>query len=714
MPKKKTTPEVPNMESIMAYLNEAPHATSKRDIARHFGIKGEARTQLRNMMRSLKQNGAIVRDKNSRRFRRSDRLPDRLIVEITGLDSMGDLIARPTEWTERGTPPQIVIVKDKLTPPAGVGDVVQAQIKPVGNGLYEGTAIRRVTAGGNNMIGVYENGLVFSVDRRLKQGFILDNAPRDIQNKDIVIAAIPLVRTREPHAQFVQKITTADTPFAATIMAIYMHNLPVMFAADTEKQAQKVKVPTLDKTRTDLRAVPFVTIDGADARDFDDAVWAEPDPKTGGWHVMIGIADVAWYVRPGSPLDSDAHLRGNSTYFPDRVLPMLPFELSNGVCSLKPNEPRAGMVCEVWLDKNGYKTKHRFHRALIQSVRRLTYDEVQNALDGKQPIAGLEEEIKNLHAVYNALKKRRSARGVLEIDVPEEQVVLDKNGHVKAIQTRHQTTSMQLIEELMILANVAAAETLEQAGEPTMYRVHDRPSKEKIGTLNAFLEAVHLAPKRQLGESSTPADFNAVLVKAEKSPKDFAVNEFMLRSQSQAIYSPENIGHFGLALMHYAHFTSPIRRYADIMVHRALISALKLGEGGLTETDRDRFEEIAHHISNTERQSAAAERDAVDRYIAAYLENKIGKPFQARISSITKFGIFVRLETYGTDGFVPMHTLLGDYYEYEEETQQLVGRSTGKIYQLGDLLNVRLKESDPITGSLTFHIIDKKAEKRKR
>ncbi len=714
MPKKKATPEIPTMETIMDYLNETPHATSKRDIARHFGIKGEARTALRDMMRHLKKGGAIVRDRNSRRFRRADALPDRIIVEITGMDSMGDLIARPTEWTKAGTPPQIVIVKDKLNPPAGVGDVVQAQIKSIGQNMYEGTAVRRVTAGGNNMIGIYENGMVFSVDRRLKQGFILENAPRDIQNKDIVIAAIPLVREHEPRAQFVKKITTADTPFAATIIAIYMHNLPVMFAVDTEKQAQKVKVPTADKARADLRHIPFVTIDGADARDFDDAVWAEPDPKTGGWHVMIGIADVAWYVRPGSPLDSDANLRGNSTYFPDRVLPMLPFELSNGVCSLKPNEPRAGMVCEVWLDKNGYKTKHRFLRALIQSTRRLTYDEVQDALDGKQPIAGLEREIDTLHAVYKALAKRRAARGVLEIDVPEEQVVLDKNGQVKAIKTRHQTTSMQLIEELMILANVSAAETLEQAGELTMYRVHDRPSKEKIGTLNAFLEAVHLAPKRQLGQSSTPADFNAVLIKAEKSPKDFAVNEFMLRSQSQAIYSPENIGHFGLALMHYAHFTSPIRRYADIMVHRALISALKLGDGGLSDIDRERFEEIAHHISNTERQSAAAERDAVDRYIASFLENKIGKAFPARISSITKFGIFVRLETYGTDGFVPMHTLLGDYYEYEEDTQQLVGRSTGKVFQLGDSLNVRLKEADSITGSLTFHIIDKKTTKKRR
>ncbi len=708
MKQKETPAVIPSMEDIIAYLNETPHATSKRDIARHFGVKGEARAKLRDMVRSLKKQGALVRERRGRRLRPAGQLPERLIVEITGTDSMGDLIARPTEWLHDKNPPQIVIVKDKLNPPAGVGDVVQAQIKSVGQELYEGTALRRVTAGGNNMIGIYENGLVYSVDRRLKHGFILDEAPRDIQNKDIIIATIPLIRTRDPHARFIKKITTADTPFAATIMAIYMHNLPVMFAVDTEKQAQKVKIPKADTKRVDLRTVPFVTIDGADARDFDDAVWAEPDTDTGGWHVMIGIADVAWYVRSGTPLDSDAYLRGNSTYFPDRVLPMLPFELSNGVCSLKPNEPRAGMICEVWLDKNGYKTKHRFRRALIQSVRRLTYDEVQNALDNKRPIAGLEKEIKHLHDVYTALKKRRKARGVLEIDVPEEQVVLDKNGQVKAIQTRHQTTSMQLIEELMILANVAAAETLEQAGVPTMYRVHDRPSAEKIATLNAFLNAVHLAPKRTLGEASTPADFNAVLVKADKSDKDFAVNEFMLRSQSQASYSPENIGHFGLALMHYAHFTSPIRRYADIMVHRALISALDLGEGGLTDIDREKFEDIARHISNTERQSATAERDAVDRYIAGFLENKIGKPFHARISSVTKFGLFARLETYGTDGFVPMHALTGDFYEYDEDTQQLVGRSTGKTYQVGDPLHVRLAQADLVTGSLTFHLISKK------
>ena len=702
---KKNKNIVPTMDELLAYLQAQSVPVHKRDIARAFKIKGANKVVLKNMFKTLRHEGKIHIGRGGRKIGLADALPNRLIVEITGLDSMGDLIARPLEWNEVSPVPQIIITKDKLSPPAGIGDVIQAEIKPIGNKMYEGVALRRMTAGQNHMVGIYENGCVASVDRRLRQEFEVTQVPASVKlkNKDIVIIDIPMVRSRDPKATFVKKVGSLTEAFAPTLISIYQHSLPVAFTEAAEKQAQKVKVPSLDKHRQDFRNIPFVTIDGVDAKDFDDAVWAEETDT--GFHAMIGIADVAWYVRSGDALDMDARLRGNSTYFPDRVLPMLPFELSTGVCSLNPNAVRASMVCEVWLDKAGQKIKHTFHRALIKSIRRLTYDEVQPALDGKIVINGLEKEISALHNLYLALAKRRQKRGVLDLDVPERLVYLDKQGKVLSIKKRESLDSMKLIEELMILANVSAAETLEEAGVPTMYRVHDRPSAEKLERLNLFLKS---QGKKQVGHDAKPKDFNAILCAVKDTPKAYAVNEFVLRSQSQAVYSPENIGHFGLALARYAHFTSPIRRYADVLVHRALITALKLGEGGLGSEESKTFSDIAQHISWTERQSAAAEMDAVDRYVAGFLSGREGELFEGRISSITNFGMFVCLDEYGADGFIPFRVMTDDFYEFDENAVRLQGRNSGKKYDVGDLVKIILLECEPETGSLMFKIAPKK------
>ncbi len=700
---KRQTP--PSMEDVLEYLKVQSTPVTKRDVARAFHIKGNDRIHLKKILKDLREKNEIQGGSGGRKIGLTDALPERVVVEITGLDSMGDLLARPLEWPTDKPMPQVTITNDKLIPPAGVGDVVQVSVKPIGNKLYEGATLRRMTAGENHMVGIYEDGYIHSVDRRLSRDFELVRVPPSIhlQNKDIVVADIPMVRDRNPKATFIKKIGNFAQAFAPTLIAIYQHSLPVAFTEAAERQAQNLKVPPVDKEHEDLRQIPFVTIDGADARDFDDAVWAEETNE--GFHVMVGIADVAWYVRPGSALDMDARLRGNSTYFPDRVLPMLPFELSNGVCSLNPNETRASMVCEVWLNKQGKKLRHTFRRALIKSVRRLTYPEVQAALDGKTPIVGLEKEIDTLHKVYRVLAKQRANRGVLELDVPERQVILDAKGKVKAIKVRESLDSMKLIEELMILANVAAAETLESADVPTMYRVHDRPSNEKRERLNAFLTSLHY---KAIREDAQPKDFNAILTKADGTKQDYAINEFVLRSQSQAEYSPENIGHFGLALSHYAHFTSPIRRYADVLVHRALIKALHLGAGALTAEEADTFGNIAEHISATERQSAAAEMDAVDRYTASFLSGREGEVFTGRISSVTAFGLFVAIDEYGADGFIPFRLMTGDYYEYDDEAQQLVGRGSGKTYRMGDTIRVILMECEPETGSLLFKPISKK------
>lgn len=694
------------MDELVAYLNTQGHA-GKRDIARQFGLRGsDARQSVNAMLKDLKHRGVIQSGRGGRSVSMTDALPDRCIVEITGIDSMGDLVARPNKWTADTPAPQIIITRDKLS--VGIGDIVQVKIKRGDNNLYEGETLRKMTAGENHLVAVYENGFVQSVDRRLKQAFKLESVPAGItlQNRDIVIVDAPPIRTYHPAAQFVRKIGSAGDAFSATLISIYAHNIPVAFDAKSEEAANAARVPPVGKTHADLTAVPFVTIDGADARDFDDAVWAEPDAdpqNAGGWHLMVGIADVAWYVRPGSHLDADARLRGNSVYFPDRALPMLPPALSNGVCSLNPHEPRASMVCEIWLDKAGHKRRHQFARGIIQSARRLTYDEVQAMMDGQADIPEVKNELKNLIGCYHALKQRRQRRGVLEIDVPERQVILDDKGRVVDIRLHAQTDAMKLIEEMMICANVAAAETLEDKGAPCMYRVHDRPSVQKVETLNNFLRS--LGQSGNLSVHSDPAAFNDVLVRAQGSPRDHAVNEFVLRSQSQAQYSPDNIGHFGLALQHYAHFTSPIRRYADVLVHRSLIRALKLGEGGLSDAEAGSFDTVAEHISSTERQEASAEQDAVDRYVAAYLNDKVGAPFTARISSATSFGLFVHLDAYGADGFVPMSSLTDDFYIYDDKAQRLAGRTTGRTFTVGDMCEVVLRECVPITGGLVFQML---------
>lgn len=700
----KKTASMPTMTELTDFLNKQSKPVNKKEIARRFGIRGDNRVLLKGMLKQLRDDGTIQSHK--RVITNTGTLPATTVVEITGFDDMGDLVARPIQWDQNTPAPQIIITHDKLNPPAGMGDVVQVKTTPVGKNVYEATALRRVTAGENHMIGIYKNGVVSSVDRRLKQTFEVHGLPKGIRENDILIVDIPPIHHAHPVAEFVKKIGSETDAFAPTLISIYLHNIPVAFSKDSEKQAQKAKVPPLGK-RTDLRAIPFVTIDGADAKDFDDAVFAEPDPdqkNKGGFHVMIAIADVAFYVRPHTPLNQDAWTRGNSVYFPDRVIPMLPFELSNGVCSLNPDEPRAAMVCEAWLDKTGHKIKHRFLRALIQSARRLTYDEVQTALDGGQPIRGLEPQIQSLHDVYKLLAKRRAQRGVLELDIPERQVVLNDKGQVTQIKLRVQTDAHKLIEEMMILANVSAAETLEDKNLPTMYRVHDKPSDEKRETLNDFLNS--LGYKITMSPSSEPKDFNAILTKAHGTKQSFAVNNFVLRSQSQAVYSPENIGHFGLALDRYAHFTSPIRRYADLMVHRALISAYQLGDDGLPDDlTTAEFEETARHISYTERQAASAEQDAIDRYTARFLANRIGESFTARISGVTSFGLFVTVEPYNADGFIPISSIRGDFYEYDQHAQQLIGRGSGVTYQMGQSVRVLLKECVPVTGGLIFSLI---------
>lgn len=633
---------------------------------------------------------------------------DRLILnaEITGTDSMGDLIARPLTSQDKKRIPQIILTADRLSPPAGVGDIVRIRIHTAKNGQFEGEALKRLSDNNNRITGVFENGFVTPTDRRLKYTYQLSGYKKgSLKNGDLIIVEIPPEYSFNASAVLIQKFGKISDPFAPTNIALMTHNLHTNFSENAQVQAAKINpYVSVNKTHTDYTHIPFVTIDGFDARDFDDAVFAEKDPNpqnNGGWHVMVAIADVAYYVNTDSALDKEAFSRGNSIYFPDRVIPMLPFELSSGMCSLKPNEKRYALICDLILDRNGYKIKHTFKRGIIQSQRQLTYNEVQAFLDNKKSLGSLDTEINALYQVYLLLKKNRQQRGALNIDLPERQVTLNKNGQVTQISLREQTDSMKLIEELMILANVAAAETLEEKNTLVMYRVHDRPSYEKIQNLNYFLKTLSV-PVKPLKESSSTDVFNALLDRFKNRDECFALNENVLRTQSQACYTPENIGHFGLALSRYAHFTSPIRRYADLMVHRALITALHLGNDGLTESLKERFYDIGEHISHTERRADTAERDAIERYIARFMYDKVGKVFEVIVASVTQFGLFVRTIDGFADGFIPMRALTDDFYDYDDIRQEIVGRNTAKTYRLGDKLNAVLQEATPVTGGLLF------------
>ncbi|HEX6102093.1 MAG TPA: ribonuclease R, partial [Alphaproteobacteria bacterium] len=636
------------------------------------------------------------------------------VLVISGIDPDGEVLARPQVWKSDAPPPLIYMAPDRHgTPALGEGERVLARLSHEPDGSYVGRVVRRIAGPPRRVLGVFEptpeGGRLLSTDRRQKADCRIDK--RDLNGAEpgelVVAEILHTHRYGALQGKVVERIGHMDDPRAASLIAIYNHDIPIEFAKAALDQAEAARpVPLGD--RTDLRDIPLVTIDGADARDFDDAVWAEPDPdpqNRGGWHLIVAIADVAHYVRPGDALDLEARRRGNSVYFPDRVVPMLPENLSNNLCSLRPDEDRACMAVHLWIDGEGRKRRHRFVRGLMRSAARLTYEQVQAARDGApDEVTGplLEPVIAPLYGAYQALAAARRRRGTLELDLPERRVIMGKDGRIERIEARARFDSHRLIEEFMILANVAAAETLEDRHQPAMYRVHDVPDAAKIDALREFLETIGLSLAK--GQVVRPKMFTRLLEQAARTPFAEMVNELVLRSQAQAVYSPDNLGHFGLALARYAHFTSPIRRYSDLLVHRGLITGLRLGEGGLPQGAEEEFEEIGAQISTTERRAAAAERDALDRYTAAYLSDRVGQVLPGRVSGVTRFGLFVTLTDSGADGLVPISTLGGDFWDHDESRHALVGRRSGETYQLGERVMVRLVEAEVATGGLLLAI----------
>lgn len=705
----KRPPGLPSRADILRFVKDSPTKVGKREIARAFGVKDGERIHLKRILRELADEGLLERDPD-RRFASPEALPEILSVEIVDVDVDGELLAKPVGWHVDRPPPRIVLAPaGRREAPLAPGDRALVRLRREGDG-YEARVMRKLDAAPPDVVGVFAviggKGRVLPADKRDRKDYVVDKRDdKGAQAGEIVVAEIlpgrPLGLKR---ARIKERLGDAKSPRAFSLIALKAHGIPIEFPRAVEDEAARAAPATL-AGRDDLRPVPLVTIDGADARDFDDAVFAEAEGD--GHRIVVAIADVAHYVRVGSALEREAWTRGNSVYFPDRAVPMLPEALSNGLCSLKPKEDRAVLAVEMRIDRDGRLIGHRFRRGLMRSAARLTYEQVQAAADGRPDDATgplMERVIRPLYAAHATLLKAREARGTLEIEAAERQVVLDGDGRIAAIRPRPRLMSHRLIEDMMIAANVAAAEALEAKRVPCMYRVHDRPPDDKVEALREFLKSLDVPLAK--GQVLRPAIFNRILAGARGTPHERIVNEVVLRSQSQAVYSPDNLGHFGLALRRYAHFTSPIRRYSDLLVHRGLIRAFGFGEDGLSEEEVSRFADTAEHISTTERRAASAERDAIDRYVAAHMADRVGGRFGAAISGVTRFGIFVRLDENGADGLVPMSALGNDYFRHDEHRHALVGARHGRVYRLGDAVTVKLVEATPVTGGLRFEIVE--------
>ena len=735
-PEQNASPPAIDRGAVLAFLarerqaaleagRPAAPSADKRTIARALGLKGEERVALKRTLRELEAEGAIER--RGRRGAAPDgALPTVLVADIVGRDPDGELIARPADWPsdERGAPPRILVETPRRgrpgAPVPGVGDRALLRLSPNPDPAgtpYLGRAIKVLDKARARMLGVLRNrpgseARILPTDKKNANAEYA--VPAELRGDATDGDLVAFEAIGRGHvlglqvARVVERLGSIKGEKAVSAIAIETHRIPAVFGDAALAEAEAVAVPGL-AGREDWRALPLITIDPPDAKDHDDAVFAEPDPSPdnpGGMIVTVAIADVAALVRPGGALDREALTRGNSVYFPDRVVPMLPERISSDLGSLRPGEERAALAMRLVLDAGGLKRCHSVHRVLMRSAAKLSYAQAQVAIDGQPddttgPL--LEPVLRPLWAAYRLARQARDARAPLELDLPERKIALKSDGTVQRVTVPERLDAHRLIEEFMILANVAAAEVLEEKRQRLIYRVHEEPSLEKISSLAEFLGSIGI--KLAKGQVLRPAQFNGILGRVRGTDNEHLVNEVVLRSQAQAVYAADNAGHFGLNLRRYAHFTSPIRRYADLVVHRALIRALDLGPDGLPDTAGGELAEMAERISQAERRAMAAERETVDRLIATFLADQVGSTFEGRIGGVTKAGLFVRLDETGADGFVPISLIGDEYFRFDEVARAIVGNRTGTTWRLGDPVVVKLVEAAPVAGALRFELL---------
>jgi len=716
---------LPNREQILAFIEQSDAPAGKREIARAFGLSAQQKIALKALLKDMADEG-LIDSAPGRAFHKMGGLPKVTVLRVADIDDGGNVWAVPERW-EAETPPPRIRVRERKRGALGVGERVLARTEEAGTG-WVAHPMKTLAKSSEQVLGVLRGEgdrlWLTGVEKKERREFAVSDAG-DAGPGDLVLAE----KTGRPPRITVRVVERLGDPFAPrsfSLIAIHKHSIPDVFSEETLEEAERIAQQPLGDDREDLRHVPIVAIDPADARDHDDAVWAEADDdpgNAGGWKAIVAIADVSFYVRPGSSLDREARRRGNSVYFPDRVVPMLPEVLSADVCSLKEDEDRAALVCHLQVSKAGQLTSWRFTRAVVRISANIAYEDAQTINDhpggARDPDAGrpllapglrrggqkrelVEAALQPLWACWRALAAARDKREPLDLDLPERRVVLDEKGRIMSVASRERLDAHRLIEDYMIAANVAAAKALEAKKAPVMYRVHEPPSREKLGALKDYLDTfgVSLA----LGQVIRPATFNRILERVGDAEFRPQVMEQVLRTQTQAYYAPTNQGHFGLSLGSYAHFTSPIRRYADLLVHRSLVAAYKLGPGGLTQGEAEGMERIGESISQFERRAMEAERETIDRYVAAFLSEKVGETLEVRITGVQNYGFFATVEGIGGDGLMSVRDLGGEYFRFDEASRTLTGENSGEAYTLGQRLGLRLAEANPVSGALRFEL----------
>ncbi len=706
----------PTKEQILEWIQSNSKTTSKRDIARAFDIKGQDRIELKRILRELRSEGHLQKNRNT--FREAGTLQNVELLQVSAIDSDGDVFAEPANWKGETQAPNVLLVPKKGDPTLGVGDRGLFRIAKTGedHAPYEGRLIRKIGSSSAIVLGIFRQadfgGRIIPVDKKASKEWRVEPGDRNGARDGELVEGTQIGgkgRMGLPKARITARLGDPLAPKSVSLIAIHQHGIPDAFPESVEAEALLAKPVSLGK-REDLRHLPLFTIDPSDARDHDDAICALPDPDTknaGGHIVWVAIADVAHYVRPNSELDREACKRGNSSYFPDRVVPMLPDSLSGDLCSLHEGVDRACIALEIQLNAEGHKIGHRFTRGLMRSPASLSYEQAQAGADGNpdaqtEPL--MEHGIKPLWAAYFAARKERNVRQPLHLDLPERKIILSDEGKVTSVAFLDRFDAHKLVEEFMVLANVCAAETLEQKQKHFLYRVHEQPKPEKLDALRETVQSVGLVLAK--GQVLKTAQLNKLLDASAGTEHSELISMSVLRSMTQAYYAPENYGHFGLSLDRYAHFTSPIRRYADLIVHRALISAHGWGDDGQTPEEEAELSQTGEHISQTERRSMLAERDTTDRYLATYLSERVGNEFEGTVSGIARFGLFVKLDETGADGLIPISHLGREYFRYDADTNSLTGEQSKRVIKIGMPATVRLAEAAPITGGLMFELLE--------
>lgn len=726
MKKPKPQPGLPSPEQILRFIEQSPGAIGKREIAKHFGLHGAEKIALKALLKDMTDEG-LVDMAPGRAFHKHGGLPRVTVLRVVAIEG-SNLWAVPDRWEGSAPPPRLRVMEQGRKGALGIGDRILARTEERGSG-HVAHPMKRLQASGETIIGVLvadtgPGGKTMTwlrpADKRARFDFAVADMG-DAAIGDLVRAELS-GRGPATKAKVIDRIGDPFAPRSLSMIAIARHEIPHVFAEETLAEAERAaKLPLTPDGREDLRDLPIVAIDPRDARDHDDAVWATPDEDAAnkdGYRAIVAIADVSYYVRPDGALDREARRRGNSVYFPDQVVPMLPETLSAGVCSLKAGQDRAAMACHLVIDKHGKVTSWRFTRALVRLRANIAYEDAQAAYDAGEAKDGWDDDVlpslRSLWGCWTLLAKARDARSPLDLDLPERQVILDEQGNIAEIRVRERLDAHRLIEDYMIAANVAAAKALEAKKSPVMYRIHEPPSREKLVSLKDYLETFDQA--FALGQVITPAVFNRLIDGFSGDDRLPEIMEAILRSQTQAYYGPANAGHFGLALGSYAHFTSPIRRYADLIVHRALVDSYRLEvpgkpknlpeRTGLGEADRKGLSRIGEAISGLERRAMEAERETIDRYVAAYLATKTGEIVPARITGVQPFGFFATVDGLGGDGLVPVSTLGSERFFYDEAARTLDSEHGRVSYSVGQRLELRLMEANPISGALRFELPD--------